>query len=98
MVGRRAGRGFLLKPLRPIVRKTAPGVTATGVVLTATSTLTAVATDTVLPTVALAAASSLTTAATITEPGVAALVAASTLTPTMAPATVVGLSARSEER
>jgi len=83
----RAGRGFLLKPLRPIVRKTgAPGVAivAGDAALVATSTLTTTAIDTALPTVALAAASSLTSAVSGVLSATASLTAASSLTATAA--------------
>jgi len=81
MAGRRAGRGFLLKPLRPLVRKTrAPAPVK--VALVAASTLTATAVDTTPAAVALVAASSLTSSAFGVQSGAAALVAASTLIPT----------------
>ena len=85
MAGRRAGRGFLLKPLRPLVRKTgSPGVAAVAgdVALVAISTLTTTATDTALPAVALVAVSSLTSSAGSVLSGAASLVASSTLTAT----------------
>ena len=96
----RAGRGFLLKPLRPLIRKTAaPGVaTAMGdVALIATSTLTITATDTVLPAVALVAASSLTSAVSGVLSATASLAATSSLTttPTITESGAVALVAAS---
>jgi hypothetical protein len=67
--------------------------TLPAVALAAASSLTTAVSGVLSGAASLAATSSLTATATITKSGAVALVASSTLTPTMAPATVVSLTA-----